>query len=71
MMTSEPFDAGRDEGLGRLLRDHLDPGGHDAFVARVVAAGRTARVGSTWEVLGRWYPLGIAAAVLLALTAAW
>ncbi len=62
MTTPEPFDAGPDEALGRLLREHLDPGDHEAFVARVVAAWRAAPV---WEVLARWTRIGIAAAALI------
>jgi anti-sigma-K factor RskA len=71
MMQSEPFESVPDEALGRLLREHLDPGGHDAFVARVLAAARArGEPAATWDVLGRWSAVGVAAAVLLALTAA-
>ena len=48
--------------MGRLLREHLDPGGHEEFVARVLAARRPAPV---WEVLARWTRIGIAAAALI------
>jgi hypothetical protein len=63
MTTPEPFDAGPDQVLGRLLREHLDPGGHDAFAARVVMAAR--RSPPVWDVLARWTRAGIAAAALI------
>lgn len=69
MNEPRPFDVSRDAVLGRLLREHLDPGGHEAFAARVLAAARageaSARVGA-WDLLGRWAIPGIAAAALLA-----
>jgi hypothetical protein len=63
MTIPEPFDAGRDHALGRLLREHLDPGHHDAFVARFTAAWHAPRVS---DVLARWTRAGIAAAALIA-----
>lgn len=63
-----PFDSEPDARLGAALREALAPGGHDAFVARVVAGFATPRAGS-WDVLAGWAGRGIAAAALLALGA--
>lgn len=69
MNQPRPFDVSRDAVLGRLLREHLDPGGHEAFVARVLAAARAGEApggAGPWDLLGRWAVPGIAAAALLA-----
>ncbi len=73
-MTHDPasrneFEATPDEALGQLLREHLAPGNHADFTARVrllVAAEPS----TSWEVLARWARPGVAAAagILLALT---
>jgi hypothetical protein len=70
-----PSEFGRDLVLGSLIRAHLDPGGHEAFAARVLAAIRTEAVArraalresgiGQWDLLARWSRIGIAAALLL------
>ena len=62
MTTPEPLDASPDRALGHLLREHLDPGNHDAFVARLMAL----RPAPMWDVLARWTRAGIAAAAIIA-----
>jgi hypothetical protein len=61
---SEPFDAGRDADLGRLLRRALTPGDDAAFAARIVA--RLPDRAGLRDELARWARPGVAAAVLLA-----
>jgi hypothetical protein len=61
MTTPEPFDASPDRALGQLLWEHLDPGNHDAFVARLLAR----RPAPMWDVLARWTRAGIAAAAII------
>jgi hypothetical protein len=67
MTPGDSFDSKPDAALGRLLRAYLDPGGHDAFVARVVAASRPVPI---WDVLARWTRVGVAAAAVIASVAA-
>lgn len=59
-MTGNPFDHERDATLGEILREHLEPRGHENFVRAVMLQVRSAD--SSWEVLGRWARPGIAAA---------
>lgn len=64
MIPHNPFDAGRDEELGALLRAHLDPAGHAEWSAALrsrLAAGNE----SSWAVLAHWLRPGLVAAVLL------
>jgi hypothetical protein len=61
MTTPEPFDATPDRALGQLLREHLDPGNHDAFVARLLARYPA----PMWDELARWTRAGIAAAAII------
>ncbi len=68
-MTLNPFGEERDEPLGRLLREGLDPGDGPAFVRRVLAALPANR--SSWEVLAAWARPRIAAALLLAALLGW
>src|SRR6478736_5123519 len=69
-MTGNAFDHERDTELGALLRTHLEPAGHAAFVARV-RAGLTAEIApGPFEILGAWMRPGIAAAALVTLAAA-
>jgi hypothetical protein len=68
-MTGNPFGSERDEALGRLLREALDPGPPEAFVRRVLAALPAER--SSWEVLAGWARPRIAAALLLAAALGW
>lgn len=70
-MTGNAFDHERDTELGALLRTHLEPAGHAAFVARV-RAGLTADIApGPFEILGAWMRPGIAAAAIVALAAGW
>lgn len=73
MKDTNPFDAERDAVLGDLLRRHLDPGGHEAFAAAVVAALPSRQPGSAWDLLARWARPGMAAAAagLLLAVALW
>lgn len=68
-----PFEHRPDPELGALLRDALEPAGHAAFVARVVAAaeggGGAGRDAPTVDVLAQWARIGIAAAILAAIGA--
>lgn len=68
MKEELPFDHEPDVRLGAALRHALEPTGHDAFVARVLAASPATRTGS-WDVLAGWAGRGIAAALLVALGA--
>lgn len=70
-MTGNAFDHERDTELGALLRTHLEPAGHAAFVARV-RAGLTAEIApGPFEILGAWMRPGIAAAAIVAAAAGW
>ena len=69
MMDPLPFDHRRDGVLGRALREALDPGDAQAFVARVVALAGQVRVASWDAVLARWARAGVAAALVVALAA--
>ena len=71
MTGHNDFEVERDEALGRSLRQHYQPSvaGEDAFVARVMSRIRRDRIESSWDVLARWAPAGMAAAALLALAA--
>ncbi|HYK11853.1 MAG TPA: hypothetical protein VEV39_13735 [Gemmatimonadales bacterium] len=68
MMEELPFDHEPDIQLGAALRQALEPAGHEAFVARVMAGVSTPKAGS-WDVLAGWAGRGIAAALLVALGA--
>ncbi|HXG43298.1 MAG TPA: hypothetical protein VNJ71_00930 [Gemmatimonadales bacterium] len=68
-MTVNPFGGERDEALGRLLRETLDPGLPEAFVRRVLAALPAER--SSWDVLAGWARPGLAALLLLAAALGW
>jgi len=68
MTTPSPFDHERDPVLGEALRQALDPGDPDAFVARVSAAAGS-RQPAYWDVLAGWARPGIAAAVAAAMAA--
>jgi len=61
-----PFDHQPDPELGAALRRALQPSGHKAFVARVVARAAAAPRAGSWDVLAGWAGRGIAAALLLA-----
>lgn len=68
-MTGNAFDHERDTELGALLRTHLEPTGHAAFVARVRSELMTEIASSPFEILGAWMRPGIAAAAIVALAA--
>jgi hypothetical protein len=70
-MTGNAFDQERDTQLGALLRTHLEPAGHAAFVARV-RAGLAAEIApGPFEILGAWMRPGLAAAAIIAAAAGW
>jgi len=62
MTRPEPFGDQRDPRLEVVLRECLDGGNHEAFVARVMGQVRP-RV-SAWDELARWARPGIAAAIV-------
>ena len=66
--TSE-FSHQPDRALGVALRRALDRDDDAAFVAAVLARARSAGVGSSRAVLGRWTRLAVAAAAAAALLA--
>jgi anti-sigma-K factor RskA len=68
-MTS-PFDPGRDEVLGRLLRDALEPSHPGAFMTRVAAVIRADARETIWDILAGWARTGVAAAAAIALALA-
>ena len=68
-MTGNAFDHERDTELGALLRTHLEPAGHAAFVAQVRAALTAEIAPGPFEILGAWMRPGIAAAAIVALAA--
>ncbi|HYT03430.1 MAG TPA: hypothetical protein VEM13_00955 [Gemmatimonadales bacterium] len=71
MKDSLPFDHRPDPVLGSALRQALDPGDSAEFVARVLARAQRLRTGSWDAVLARWARVGVAAAVVIALSAAY
>src|SRR6266852_5990374 len=62
-----PFDHRPDPVLGKALREALDPGDAQAFIARVLARAEHVRVASWDAVLARWARAGVAAALVVAL----
>lgn len=70
-MTGNAFDHERDTELGALLRTHLEPAGHAAFVARVRGGLRADIAPGPFEILGAWMRPGIAAAAIVAAAAGW
>lgn len=71
-MTNLPDDLmpGRDEFLGESLRNHLDsPANQADFVNRVMELVGREPQETSWDVLAAWAPMGMAAAVILALAA--
>jgi len=57
----------RDPEIAALLREHLVIHNEDAFVASVLTRVRADQRESSWDILARWAPLGVAATVILAL----
>jgi hypothetical protein len=57
----------RDPEIAALLRAHLVVHDDDAFIASVLARLHAAQRESSWDILARWAPLGVAATVILAL----
>jgi len=70
MTPQNPFDHAPDGRLGELLRVHLTAPEDPTFAARVLSR-LGAREDSSLDVLGRWARTGIAAALLLAVAAAY
>ena len=66
-MTVNPFDHERDQKLGEMLRDYLEPADHAGFVRNVMFQVRS--VDSSWEILSSWARPGIAAAAAFLLGA--
>lgn len=64
---TNPFDLGRDEALGRILRERFEASGHAVFVARLREAVARADIETSWDVLARWARPGVAAAAAIAL----
>ena len=64
-----PFDHRPDLVLGKALRDALDPGDAQVFVAGVLARAQHVHVASWDAVLARWARAGVAAALVVALVA--
>jgi hypothetical protein len=65
MKEANSFDHQDDPELGRLLREHLEPADHSAFVARVRRAVRLRHHADSWDILARWLYPGMAAAAIL------
>jgi len=70
MTPQNPFDHTPDARLGELLRIHLTAPEDSGFAGRVLAR-LGAREDSSLDVLGRWARTGVAAALLLAMAAAY
>ena len=62
MTHAEPFGDQRDPRLDAALRELLDGGNHEGFVARVM--GRIQPRVSAWDELAQWARPGIAAAII-------
>ena len=56
------FDSNQDPELGARLRDALDGPDPELFLARMRHAVSAAGQETTWDVLARWAPAGLAAA---------
>ena len=67
MTERNAFGPERDEALGALLYQHLNPDDDATFAEGVMALIRREPRESSWEVLAGWAPLGMAAAAILAL----
>ncbi len=68
MTDHNQFSPGRDDSLGALLRAHWDPADDGAsFLESVMARTSGGATETWWDVLAHWAPVGLAAAVLLAL----
>ena len=68
-MTHDPSGTGRDESLGRALRQALEPaGGPETFTARVLARFERPRA-RAWDTLAGWSRLGVVATAAVALAA--
>lgn len=70
MTPPNPFDHEPDLRLGALLRAHLTAAEDPQFAGRILAR-LGAREDSSLDVLSRWARTGIAAALLLAMAAAY
>ncbi len=70
MTDRNDFDANPDRALGEMLREHLTLPDDAAFAARVIERIRLEPRESSWEVLARWMPRGLAVAASLTLVVA-
>jgi len=61
------FDSEQDKELGARLQAMLDAGDNELFLARMRDAVRQAPRETPWDVLTRWAPAGLVAAVAAAL----
>jgi hypothetical protein len=66
MTEPSAFDGLPDPVLGTQIRDALDGTDSAAFLARMREAVRRAGAESSWDVLARWAPAGLAAAAAAA-----
>ncbi len=67
MTDRNDFDASPDRALGELLRQHLATADDAGFAARVMERVRLTPRDSSWDVLARWTPRGLAVAAVLLL----
>jgi hypothetical protein len=67
-MSDNVLGTDRDEKLGDLLRQHLEPSDHPGFVRRVMVGLHA--TDNSWDVLSRWARPGIAAALAFIMGAA-
>ena len=70
MTDRNDFDVNPDRALGEILREHLTLPDDVAFTARVMERIRLEPKDSSWEVLARWMPRGLAVAASLTLAVA-
>jgi hypothetical protein len=67
MTEPTSFESARDPDLGARLRDALDGPDPELFLARIRHAVSAAGRETPWDVLARWAPAGVAAAMVAAI----
>lgn len=67
MTDRNDFDTGPDRALGELLRSHLIAPDDAGFAVRVMERVRLTPRDSSWDVLARWTPRGLAVAAVMLL----